>query len=348
MLSANEIALAKGMLRRGDKQQDIAAHLRVNSGRIAEINNGKLGADVRPAPLERLPKIDTGPRFIDPKAPVERQIEALMALIKNPPENSRRVTFTPELCIHIIEHLKLNEGNRNPRAGAIARYAEDMANGDWRLTGDTIKFGRSGILRDGQHRLRACIRAGVPFETYVVFGIDDLSFAVIDTGRRRNNDDAFKLASIPNEKVAAGATRWTVILTSDDPTNRSVTFTNEELLRAYRSLEENEINLCVSDARSVGKKIKVIHEAALAALLYLFRQKNTKAAEAFLIDLLALKGPAKKLVMTLDQMRVANMGRIHETVRNAMTIKTWRAYAEGRGLRKADLMWNANEPFPEI
>lgn len=53
-LSIPEIAIVKGMLARGDKNQDIAAYFGVNQGRIAEINTGKKGADVD-AQHENLP-----------------------------------------------------------------------------------------------------------------------------------------------------------------------------------------------------------------------------------------------------------------------------------------------------
>ena len=54
-MSDHDIAVAKGMLARGDKQQDIAAWFGTNSGRIAEINTGARGAGVEPIGREYLP-----------------------------------------------------------------------------------------------------------------------------------------------------------------------------------------------------------------------------------------------------------------------------------------------------
>ena len=39
-LTETQAALIKGMLKRGDKQSDIAAWFRCNAGRIAEVNKG--------------------------------------------------------------------------------------------------------------------------------------------------------------------------------------------------------------------------------------------------------------------------------------------------------------------
>lgn len=42
-------SVIKGMLKRGDKQSDIAACFLINGGRIAEINTGQRFPDVKPA-----------------------------------------------------------------------------------------------------------------------------------------------------------------------------------------------------------------------------------------------------------------------------------------------------------
>src|SRR5437899_51942 len=54
-LTDADAALVKGMLRRGDRQHDIAAWFGVNGGRIAEISTGARFAHVNPARQEQLP-----------------------------------------------------------------------------------------------------------------------------------------------------------------------------------------------------------------------------------------------------------------------------------------------------
>lgn len=54
-LTDAEIAIAKGMLARGDRQHDIAAWFGENGGRIAEISTGQRGAHVAAAPANQLP-----------------------------------------------------------------------------------------------------------------------------------------------------------------------------------------------------------------------------------------------------------------------------------------------------
>ena len=54
-LTEAEAALIRGMLKRGDRQQDIAAWFRCNSGRVAEINKGRRHPHVTAAPAALLP-----------------------------------------------------------------------------------------------------------------------------------------------------------------------------------------------------------------------------------------------------------------------------------------------------
>jgi hypothetical protein len=55
VLSSADAAIAKGMLRRGDRQHDIAAWFGVNGGRIAEIANGTKFSMVVPSDQSKLP-----------------------------------------------------------------------------------------------------------------------------------------------------------------------------------------------------------------------------------------------------------------------------------------------------
>lgn len=48
-LDADEIGIVKAMLKRGDRQHDIAAFFGINAGRIAEIAKGRRGEGIQPA-----------------------------------------------------------------------------------------------------------------------------------------------------------------------------------------------------------------------------------------------------------------------------------------------------------
>jgi hypothetical protein len=54
-LSERDAAMVKAMLARGDRQSDIAAYFKVNSGRICEINTGQTFVGVEPAAPDQIP-----------------------------------------------------------------------------------------------------------------------------------------------------------------------------------------------------------------------------------------------------------------------------------------------------
>lgn len=63
-LTAEDAALIRGMIQRGDRHHDIAAFFGVNQGRIAEIKDGSRFPGVRAADAEDLPP--KGP-YLTPK-----------------------------------------------------------------------------------------------------------------------------------------------------------------------------------------------------------------------------------------------------------------------------------------
>src|SRR5215207_4207198 len=189
-LDNDQIAIAKAMLKRGDYQHNIAAHLGCNPGRIAEIATGQRGPEVEPAPQSKLPGSTNlcTHKGLNPNTTPEGQYEMFLWLMRNPPRESRVIKITPALAELILEHLNLK--NRKRRTSSVRIYSAEMENGNWGLSGDTIKFCRkterdAPRLLDGQNRLAACVRSGVPFETHVVFGIEPDVFDRIDSGKRR-------------------------------------------------------------------------------------------------------------------------------------------------------------------
>jgi hypothetical protein len=69
-LSMADAAVIKGMLRRGDRQHDIAAWFGVNGGRVAEIASGYRFSDATPAACDSLP----------PPGPYPKAREAVAAI----------------------------------------------------------------------------------------------------------------------------------------------------------------------------------------------------------------------------------------------------------------------------
>lgn len=115
------------------------------------------------------------------------------------------VTITPELA---KEWLTANTNNRRLSKGTRAAYARDMKAGKWLLSGDAIRFDEEGRILDGQHRLAACVEAGVPFPSYVIRNLSSDVIRVIDHGRPRTVADNLHIEGKRHSIMLAAAARW--------------------------------------------------------------------------------------------------------------------------------------------
>jgi len=283
--------------------------------------------------------------------PLNEQVATLGELIARPPTNSRVVEISPKLAEYVL--TTLNRNNRPMKPEKIKKYAADLAADLWGLTGDTIKFGTDGLLKDGQNRLSACVRAGKPMASHVVFGIDPQLFSRMDIGKNRTGGDVFSIAGISYAGHVAAAVRWLLILSSDDPANRGAQFSNEELLRAYREkFDADHLERSIHSALAVRKTCN--HPVGpLAALHYLFSDRDEKKADEFFDEWASgrakkVRAPSRYLQKTLVEIAASSNNRVHENVRNALIIKAWNAYLARRTVSRADMKHAISDPMPKI
>jgi hypothetical protein len=294
--------------------------------------------------LHKLSEDVTGPRYIDPNAPLAKQIAVLTDLIKNPPENSRVIVFSPSLAEWVLDER--NPRNRKLKPARIKRYAEAMAEDAWLLTGETIIFSKEGLLLDGQNRMAASLRSGKAFRTHVVFGIRDGVFVALNSGKARTPSDTFLKAGAPHPEIVAPCIRWLMIYATGNPSNRALTFSNQEMWEFYKTrVDHNRLALAVE--RTINA-IKMVPRGTLAAHFYLFDQQHAPTAKRFADD--AAKGIRgfSKLAAKLTHLRKQNMGRMQEAWLNALLVQTWNAYRAGQTVTAKHLNWHENKEYPTI
>jgi hypothetical protein len=112
----------------------------------------------------------------------------------------QRVMVTPQMAQSWLESSKYL--SQRPVSNEIVqKYADDMARGLWMLSNDNIVIGirpTGEHLLNGQHRLNAVIRSGLP----QLFNVDrmtfssdvdmDLCYALMDQGKRRSFADSVR------------------------------------------------------------------------------------------------------------------------------------------------------------
>ena len=249
-------------------------------------------------------------------------------------------TITPEFA---KELLKRNIANRHVTTANVDRIADDILNGRWHVNGQTVIYNDYRLL-DGQHRLLACVKAGIPIKSFVVEGVDNDEFPTIDSGKSRTGSDVL---AITGHKYSA-AKSTALILIEAYMTGKIISipsYSNSkiiELSEKYAGLNDS-ITMCQNTK-------KIIPTSQLAAFHYLFSKIDKDAADKFVEDL--IKGTNLKVddpVYLLRERLMNNLfskSKLHRKHIIALVIKAW----NGRRRRKPckRLVWADNESFPVI
>lgn len=107
----------------------------------------------------------------------------------------KTVRITPEDAKTLLESSK---GNRPVTRKRVLQYATIMGLGQWLLNGQAIILDEDNALADGHGRLEACIEAGVPFETVLIYNVPRSSWVTLDSGKARSAGDVFGIEGITN------------------------------------------------------------------------------------------------------------------------------------------------------
>lgn len=94
------------------------------------------------------------------------------------------------------EFLCLNTNNRILRRSRIDLYTREMNSGNWKENGLPIVIGDDNELKDGQHRLHACIKSGKTLKNTLVVYLPQKQANCFDIGATRNTRDIAMLSGI--------------------------------------------------------------------------------------------------------------------------------------------------------
>jgi hypothetical protein len=109
-------------------------------------------------------------------------------------------------------YLERNTNNRNIRPKHLDKLASDIVEGRWHMNGSSIVFNGDGTLLDGQHRLSAIVKAGVPVDMVVVRGVSKAAMATIDANITRKASDVAALRGYVNTNQLIGTVRLLITI----------------------------------------------------------------------------------------------------------------------------------------
>lgn len=265
-------------------------------------------------------------------------------------EEMCKEVITPEVA---AQYLERNIGNRMMRAHRVTQYAEAMRRFQWHLTGDPLVFSRDGVLIQGQHRLAACVQAGVAFTTYVMRNADPACYGVLDSGATRRLSDTLTHNGISYGSQAATVVRlvvaWRAGVGEDRVKLRSLITRDDEVAFALQHGE------ALIDAVKKGRVIKqAINANANSFGAFAFEVVDRGRSEE--LDLF-LGGLASGAGLQTGDARLAlrnwfanatTATRRPSATQVLMTVaKTWNHWIEGRGILQVK-PWKAGLPVVDL
>lgn len=263
--------------------------------------------------------------------------------------------ITPELA---AQYLKMDTVNRPLNRNHVTFLAGEMTRGEWKLNGEAICFDTQGRLVNGQHRLQAVIKAGIPVRFLVARGCEDDSFVTYDSGRNRRVDEVFYLSGVKNASVVSSIVRRYAALSQGYAAVNSggrgkeqtqgfshgkIRLSKEQLLTVYRA-HGDFFQMAGSFASECYRKLPLMtttETGALVAYLTLDRRHEEDFVTAFFRMLYFESSSLNNSINLLRERLVrSRMGAINITAYYKFNIlaKTWNAYVRGISLKC--LLWN--------
>lgn len=232
---------------------------------------------------------------------------------------SEKVLITPERAAVLLSR---NPDNRNIREAKIAQLVNDLKSGKFRFNGETIIVAKDGMLNDGQHRLFASVKAGVPFETILVVGTERESRFTIDTGAAKSASDHLSFQGISNTSTAAAMARY--ILSHEREgnfTKRAGVSTQDQIERVKEDELLREI-AAWCDARR--NRMRNMVKSSLAGFLYyLAATKAPNEAKLFMDQLATGVGLDAKSPVYLLREKLLHGDKLSEVMKIEAFARAW-------------------------
>ena len=229
------------------------------------------------------------------------------------------------------EMLAANDENRPLKFRHVERLSAALRDGRWKPNGESIKISEDGRLLDGQHRLTACVKTGIPLTTVVARNVSKDAYATIDIGSKRTAADLLgKVYKVPSSGGVAASIRWLVAL------RRGAAISNTQL-DPDQVAEEYERNQHIVNYVNKVSHFKICTPALAAALFFLFAEKDRNAADAFFYQLdtgEGLEAGDPVLILRNKLMSIRIMTQRKTTISKdemaAMIIRAWNARRANR------------------
>jgi hypothetical protein len=249
------------------------------------------------------------------------------------------------------------ENYRVMRENKVRKYAEDMKSGDWSLSNDAITFNGNGRLMNGQHRLRACVHANVPFPAIILRQAPSLAEVSMDTGMKRTLGDHLRARGVSNANNVASLVRLVYLFDTGAISTGGGTHypSTVQAVEAYEADPDGMLEAAQQGARI--RNASGIRPAAASLAFYVTARHDENAAQdAYAFASQFIEGTNLELgsgVLALQKWVRSALSKQHKPntiYQAAIVLKSINSYRSGEPI--SVLAWKRGgataEPFPKV
>lgn len=255
-------------------------------------------------------------------------------------------SINPQLITpaYAAELLKMNTNNRAIRQSKVDALAESMRKGEWELSNDAITISEGNVLLNGQHRLMAVVKSGVPCNFIVYTGAPDSTFDIMDTPSLRKVSDVIQRKGGTNtvrmQATIAAVSRWI-----DDYENNWETLfrfdnhargTRREAITYYEEHKDILTKWLNRAAQIVEKNVALLPTTTLAGFAVFLESKLNHSEEkiATFLKELILDGMTSNGTILYARKRLLRNKMKLETLKRGddirLLVRAWNDFCLGR------------------
>ena len=246
----------------------------------------------------------------------------------------RTKIITPAMAEAMLRtSSELGAINRKLNNRHVELYANEIRSNRWKLNGDAIRLDADGRILDGQHRLHACVLAGLPFKTIVMTGVEADTFDTIDCGRIRTTAQVLQMADVKYNSLVSSIIRGASEIRSYGHTDmKEKRLSNTAALAEYNANAELYNRAAALSSSALDESHLVTPKLVGSVYYYLVHdlKQDEATVEKFVREMVSFDSSSSAIIDKLRKWNLANRTvKVSERTRLGYIILTWNAWISG-------------------
>jgi|TARA_X000001036_G_scaffold378815_1_gene369352 hypothetical protein len=266
--------------------------------------------------------------------------------------NMEIVEVTPRLAEVWLKNY--NVDNRRVKKNIVDKYAYALSAGQWVVNGDAIRFDINDRLIDGQHRLLAVVKSGIPLQQQLVIrNLPTRAFDTIDDGAMRTASDVIERLGVKNSSAAAAIAKNLILFGRGyGPYHQvQVRLVSKTDIAEFCDDNNEEIQEAIRLAKIAKGGCPIIPAAWGTLLFQVDKLYGAEIAEEFVDGAVNGGGhpndPRNTIRKWVIRTRADSSGQISGVIQLGHLTKAFNHWVNNKQLVKY-IDWVAGKPFPRV